>query len=134
MLLKYENNKILWFYLIVLHPKSMDSCYNSWLVKHDHFNNIDIKSVSDSKKFWKTIRPYFSNKGLNSKKIFLSEKRRLIKDPVPIATTMNDYFLNIMQTVGLGQFQFDLANNLFKDHRKIIKFKKSNLICFIYLI
>ena len=79
-------------------------------------------------------RPYFSNKGLNSKKIFLSEKRRLIKDPVPIATTMNDYFLNIMQTVGLGQFQFDLANNLFKDHRKIIKFKKSNLICFIYLI
>ena len=42
--------------------------------KQDYFNNIDIKSVSDTKKFWKTIKPYFSNKGLNSNKIFLSEK------------------------------------------------------------
>ena len=48
--------------------------------KQDYFNNIDIKSVSDNKKFWKTIKPYFSNKGLNSNKIFLSEKGRLIKD------------------------------------------------------
>ena len=58
--------------------------------KQNYFNNMDIKSVSDTKKFWKTIKPYFSNKGLNSNKIFLSEKRRLIKDPAAIATTMND--------------------------------------------
>ena len=57
-------------------------------IKQDYFNNIDIKSVSDTKKFWKTITPYFSNKRLNSNKIFLSEKGRLIKDPVAIATTM----------------------------------------------
>ena len=63
--------------------------------KQDYFNNIDIKSVSDTKKFWKTIKPYFSNKGLNSNKIFLSEKGRLMKDLVAIATTMNDYFVNI---------------------------------------
>ena len=63
--------------------------------KQDHFNNIDIKSVSDTKKFWKTIKPYFSNKGLNSNKIFFSEKGRLMKDLVAIATTMNDYFVNI---------------------------------------
>ena len=35
----------------------------------------DIKSVSDTKKFWKTIKLYFSNKGSNSNKIFLSYKR-----------------------------------------------------------
>ena len=80
--------------------------------KQDYFSNIDIKSVSDTRIFWKTIKPYFSNKGLNSNKIFLSEKGRLIKDPVAIATTMNDYF-------GLKQFQFDHANNLFKDHTSI---------------
>ena len=94
--------------------------------KQDYFNNIDIKSASDTKKFWKTIKPYFSNKGLNSNKIFLSEKRRLIKDPVAIATTMNDYFVNITQTIRLKQFQFDHANNLFEDHASIIRIK-SNL-------
>ena len=38
--------------------------------KQDYFNNIDIKSVSDTKKFLKTIKPHFSNKGLNSISIF----------------------------------------------------------------
>ena len=93
--------------------------------KQDYFNNIDIKSVSDTKKFWKTIKPYFSNKGLNSNKIFLSEKGRLIKDPVAVAKTMNDYFVNITQTIGLKQFQFDHTNNLFEDHRSIIRIKSS---------
>ena len=88
--------------------------------KQDYFNNIDIKSVSDTKKFWKTIKPYFSNKGLNSNKIFLSEKGRLIKDPVAIATTMNDYSVTLKQTVGLKQFQFDHAKKLFEDHTSII--------------
>ena len=94
--------------------------------KQDYFNNIDIESVSDTKKFWKTIKPYFSNKGLNSNKIFLSEKGRLIKDPAAIATTMNDYFVNITETLGLKQFQFDDLNNLFEDHTSIIRIK-SNL-------
>ena len=34
--------------------------------KQYYFNNIDIKSVIDTKKFWKTIKPYFSKKLLNS--------------------------------------------------------------------
>ena len=87
--------------------------------KQDYFNNIDIKRVSDTKKFWKTIKPYFSNKGLNSNKIFLSEKGRLIKDPAAIATTMNDYFVDITETLGLEQF------NLFEDHRSIIRIKSN---------
>ena len=72
--------------------------------KQDYFNDIDIKSVNDNKKFWKAIKPYFSNKGLDSNKIFLSEKGRLIKDPTAIAATMNDYFVNITETIGLKQF------------------------------
>ena len=59
-------------------------------------------------------------------KIFLSEKGRLTKDPVAVATTMNDCFVNIAQTIGLKQFQFDHANNLFEDHTSIIRIK-SNL-------
>ena len=43
-----------------------------------------------------------------------------------VATTMNDDFVNITQTIGLKQFQFGHANILFKDHRGIIRMK-SNL-------
>ena len=45
--------------------------------KQKYFSNIDIKRVSDTKKFWKTIKPYFSKKVLYSNKISLSEKGRL---------------------------------------------------------
>ena len=94
--------------------------------KQNYFSNINIKSVSDTKKFWKTIKPHFSNKRLNSNKIFLSDKERLIKDPAAVATTMNDYFVNITQTIGLKQFQFDHPSNLSEDHTSIIRIK-SNL-------
>ena len=94
--------------------------------KQDYFNNIDIKSDSDTKKFWKTIKPYFSNKGLNSSIIFPSEKERFIKDSAAVATTMIDYFVNITQSIGLKQFQLDHLNNLFEDHTSIIRIK-SNL-------
>ena len=32
---------------------------------------------------------------------------------------MNDYFVNITQTIGLKQFQLDHLNNLFEDHANI---------------
>ena len=94
--------------------------------KQDYFNNIDIKSASYTKQLCKKIKPYFSNKGSNCNKIFLSEKGRLVKDPAAIATTINDYFVNISETVGLKQFQFDHLSNLFEGHTSIIKIK-SNL-------
>ena len=39
---------------------------------------------------------------------------------------MNDYFVNITQTIRLKQFQFDQASNLFEDHTSVIRMK-SNL-------
>ena len=29
--------------------------------KQEYFNNVDMKSVRETTKFWKTIKPYFSN-------------------------------------------------------------------------
>ena len=49
-----------------------------------------------------------------------------MKDPIGIAATINDYFVNITKTIGLKQFQVDHANNLFEDHTSIIRIK-SNL-------
>ena len=40
-------------------------------LKQDYFNNIYIKSSSDRKKFWKTVKPYSSYKELNLTPVFL---------------------------------------------------------------
>ena len=90
--LKDKNNKERFYDNRDKHKKQRNFCVKlRQKTKQDYFNNIDIKSASDTKKLWKKIKPYFSNKGLNSNKIFLSEKRRLIKDPFAIDAIMNDY-------------------------------------------
>ena len=43
--------------------------------KTEYFKNLNVKDLSDNRKFWKTIKPYFSNKGLNSNKLLLNEGR-----------------------------------------------------------
>ena len=48
--------------------------------KKEYFQNLNVKDLSDNKKFWKLIKPYFSNKGLNSNKILLKGKGELVSD------------------------------------------------------
>ena len=51
-----------------------------------------MKDLSDNKKIWKTIKPYFSNKGLNSNKLLLNEKGRGDKE---LENLVNSFFINI---------------------------------------
>ena len=54
--------------------------------------------MSDNKTFWKTIKsikPFFSNKYLNSNKLMLKEKDVVVSNEKVLATLMNNYFVNI---------------------------------------
>ena len=57
-----------------------------------------MRKISDNRKFWKTIKPLFSNKGLNSKKVMLKENNKLITE---LATVMNTFFVNITDSLDL---------------------------------
>ena len=97
--------------------------------KSEYFRNLDVKSLSDNKKFWKTIKPFFSNKGLNKNQIFLSEKGKLIGDPEEVASTMNEHFINITKTLDLkdplDKSQEDtIENNVsFQNHLSVLKIR-----------
>ena len=57
--------------------------------------------MTDNKTFWKIIKPFFSNKGLNCNKLILREKDVLITDEKALATLMNKYFVNITADLDL---------------------------------
>ena len=44
-----------------------------WGTEKKYFQNLNVKDLSDNKKFSRTIKPYFCNKGLNSNKMLLKE-------------------------------------------------------------
>ena len=102
--------------------------------KKDYFQKLNIKDLTDNKKFWKTIKPFFSNKGLNSNKLMLREKDVVVADEKALATLMNNYFVNITADLDLKQDSekfFDTPASVynikkkFQDHQSILKIKKA---------
>ena len=65
--------------------------------KEKYFSNINVKSISDKKKFWKTIKPFFSNKRLNTNNMMLVEDNGRVREEEIIANIINNYFINITQ-------------------------------------
>ena len=100
------------------------------------FSNLDLKNITDNKKFWQTVKPLFGNSGATTNKINLVEDEEVIADDGKIAETFNDFFdkavcnLNLVENTGI----LNDANHLldpvgkalykFKDHPSILEIKK----------
>ena len=92
---------------------------------------MKIQDITANKKFWKTIRPYFSDKGYNQTKITIVEKDSIITDEKKIATLMNNYFINITKNLDLkpstvpNTSDLDEITKHFDDHISICKIKEA---------
>ena len=97
--------------------------------KKDYFNDLNIKNITDNKAFWKTIKPYFSNKGLNSSSLILSEKNKIVTNDQDIANIMNNYFTGITSHLNLKPDQINHSEKViniienFKNHEVIQRIK-----------
>ena len=120
----YEN----WY----LYKKQRNFCVSLLRkTKRNYFKNVKIQDITDNKKFWKTIRPYFSDKGYNQTKITIVEKDSIITDEKKIATLMNNYFINITKNLDLKPSTVPNTNDAdeitkhFDDHISICKIKEA---------
>ena len=92
-------------------------------ILHYYFKNLNVNDLSDNRKVWKTIKPYFSNKGLNSKKLLLKEKGNLVSAEKELATIMNNFYINIAKDLELKKDSKGKLNNL----KDILKAYESRL-------
>ena len=112
--------------------------------KKSYFGNLDAKSVSDNKIFWKRISPVFSNKIKAKEKITLVENEKIISNDLEIANTFNNYFGKIVQNLDIPRNRNHISNThlsqvnpvlgcieKFSEHTSIknIKNRMSNLNC-----
>ena len=99
--------------------------------KTEYFKNLNVKDLSDNRKLWKIMKPYFSNKGLNLNKLLLKEKGSLPSDEKDLATIINNFFINITKDLELKKDSKSKLNNLedilkvFEFHSSIEKIKKA---------
>ena len=103
--------------------------------KRNYYNNLDISLVTDNKKFWKTVKPFFSEKSQSQNKIVLTEGERIISDDFEVAETMNEFFVTVTDSLGINENFIDenptdgvtdpveKAVKKFSNHPSILKIK-----------
>ena len=89
-----------------------------------------MKDSDDNKWFWKKIKPWISDKGLETNNIILKDKNRLVTDSPTIANTFNNYFINITNTLDLEPSTpksklLSYLLKLFNNHFNALKLKKN---------
>lgn len=103
--------------------------------KRNYFESLDENRITDSKKFWKTVKPFFTNKGLAQEKIILVEEENIVKKDKELSETFNEYFGNIIKNLNLPIPPFDSSSSeenpvknsilKYKNHQSIIEIKKN---------
>ena len=87
-----------------------------------------MKLITDNKQFWKTIKPLFSEKNNNSRKITLINEDEIITNDAIVAETMNDFFSNAVEKLCISGYQTDPYSEIEDDNDKVFniinKFKK----------
>ena len=70
--------------------------------KRKHYENLSIAAVTDNKKFWKRVKPIFGNKIKGNPNIALVEGKELITIQKSLAETWNNYFVNVISSLGIN--------------------------------
>ena len=72
--------------------------------KKQYYQNLNEKTAADNKLFWKTVKPFLSDKVSGMDKIHLIENNELIKSDSKTAETLNNFFSNIVQNLNIARY------------------------------
>ena len=105
--------------------------------KKKFYKNIDIKTILDNKKFWKYMKPVFSEKNNCKPKIMLVQGNEIIEKDDKLVETFNTFFkeavskLDIKENIDIINLDLsdcedpvDIAIEKFKYHPSILKIKE----------
>ena len=99
--------------------------------KKDFYNSLDVKKVTDNKQFWKTVKPFFSNKTINNEKITLIENEEVISADQKIADIFSTFYASVVENLGIDNTDMKLTDedipslvDKFKNHPSILKIKE----------
>ena len=69
--------------------------------KRDFYNSVNVNTIDNDRKFWKAVKPMFSNENPMGEKIVLIRDDKIISDDKVIAESFNSHFVNITDSLGL---------------------------------
>ena len=101
--------------------------------KKAFFANLDTKSVTDNKLFWKVIKPSFSDKVPKNECITLVENEEIVRDEKKVCEILNNFFGNAVSNLNIPETEYSsrkigeltdvvsTAIRRYEDHPSVIK-------------
>ena len=98
------------------------------------YENLNLNEITDNKKFWTTLKPFFSEKGPTKKKITIVKDNKIISEDKEVAETLNSFFQNAVNSLNIKENAYltnpttsinpvDIAVKKFECHPSILKIR-----------
>ena len=75
-----------------------------------YYERLDLNNVTDNKKFWKTVKPFLSDKVTTFPKISLVENDEIISDESKVANSFSNFFENAIHSLGIKTNEYSNYN------------------------
>ena len=73
--------------------------------KKYYFSSLNEKQITDNKRFWKTVKPFLSNKVQSSERINLTDENdSLVADYGKIATELNSFYSFVVKNLNIPSY------------------------------
>ena len=88
--------------------------------RRNYYSQLNLNNITDNKKFWNTMKPFFTDKGGckdniilvegdkggGKDNIILVEGDKIISDDIAVAQNFNDFFTNTVNTLNINENKF----------------------------
>ena len=71
--------------------------------KRKYYESLDMKNVLDSKEFWKTVRPFLSDKNTVFSQISIEKNNRIISDDLNLSEEFSAFFEDAVRSLNVCQ-------------------------------
>ena len=88
--------------------------------KKEYYENIDISNLTDSNKFWKTVKPIFGSKIKSRNSITLVEGTKIIQEERELAKTFNEFFVSIVKNLVINEILLPTSSSETRNLESII--------------
>ena len=73
-------------------------------MQKEYYSNLDPNNINTTKSFFQNFKPFFSSKYTHSEKLIIVEKGEILSNDIHIAECMNNYFINITDTLDIKEW------------------------------
>ena len=96
-------------------------------------NNLNVKRITDNRKFWQTIKPNFTDKTVKDERITLVDGGKVITEEKDVVKKFKDHFEKIVETLKIDRpILFELSDDSvlnaienFSHHASVLKTKET---------